>query len=40
MDKVTLITSKVCPYARNAAIALAEKSSEFNLLEVDLQNKS
>jgi len=40
MSKVTLISNKICPYARKAHIAIREKTSEFKLVEEDLQNKS
>lgn len=40
MNQFTLITTKTCPYARKAAITLAEKSSDFNLVVEDLTNKS
>jgi glutathione S-transferase len=40
MDKVTLITNKFCPFARKAAIALREKTTDFTLVDEDLQNKS
>ena len=40
MNKITNITNKICPYARKVSIVLREKSSEFNEVQVDLQNKS
>jgi glutathione S-transferase len=40
MNNITLITNKICPYARKANIALREKNNEFKVVEEDLQNKS
>ena len=40
MNQITMVTNKICPYARKANIALREKTSDFKVVEVELQNKS
>lgn len=38
-EQITLYTSKVCPYAARAQIALRESGAKFKEYEIDLQNK-
>lgn len=39
MNKLTLVSHKLCPYVQRAAIALAEKGVAFERVDVDLANK-
>jgi glutathione S-transferase len=39
IDKITFYTSKICPYAQRAAIALKEVGAEYERVEIDLFNK-
>ena len=37
--KMELFTARVCPYAHRTRLVLLEKGLDFELIEVDLQNK-
>jgi glutathione S-transferase len=37
--KVTLYSARACPYAHRTRLVLSEKKVQFELKEVDLQNK-
>jgi glutathione S-transferase len=39
MAKVTLYSARACPFAHRTRLVLAEKKIEFELQEIDLQNK-
>ena len=39
MSKLTLISHRLCPYVQRAVIALTEKSTRFERVDVDLANK-
>jgi glutathione S-transferase len=39
MEKLTLVSHHLCPYAQRAAIALAEKGVVYERINVDLANK-
>ena len=39
MNKLTLISHRLCPYVQRAVIALTEKSTRFERVDVDLANK-
>ena len=39
MNKLTLISHRLCPYVQRAVIALTEKSTPFERVDVDLANK-
>ncbi len=39
MTKLTLISHALCPYVQRAAIALSEKSVDYERIDIDLANK-
>jgi len=39
MSKVTLFSARACPFAHRTRLVLSEKHIEFELKEIDLQNK-
>jgi glutathione S-transferase len=39
MTKVTIYSAVVCPFAHRSRLALLEKGVDFDLVEIDLQNK-
>lgn len=39
MPKLEIFSASVCPYAQRSRLALLEKGLEFDLIEIDLQNK-
>ncbi|HIC72490.1 MAG TPA: glutathione S-transferase family protein, partial [Alphaproteobacteria bacterium] len=39
MPKLELVTAEVCPFAQRNHMTLLEKNLEFELREVDLDNK-
>ena len=39
MPKLELVTAEVCPFAQRSHMTLLEKNLEFQLREVDLENK-
>lgn len=39
MAKLTLFSARACPFAHRSRLALAEKGLDFELVEIDLQNK-
>ncbi|KAF3886441.1 MULTISPECIES: glutathione S-transferase family protein [Nostocales] len=39
MTDITIYSAVVCPFAHRTRLALLEKGIEFNLVEIDLQNK-
>jgi glutathione S-transferase len=39
MPKLELVTAEVCPFAQRSHMTLLEKNLEFELMEVDLENK-
>ena len=39
MAKITLFSARACPFAHRTRLVLAEKSLDFELVEIDLQNK-
>ena len=39
MSKLTLFSAKACPFAHRTRLALGEKKLDFELVEIDLQNK-
>lgn len=39
MAEITIYSAVVCPYAHRTRLALLEKGIEFDLVEIDLQNK-
>jgi glutathione S-transferase len=39
MNKLTLISHRLCPYVQRAVISLTEKSAPFERVDVDLANK-
>ncbi|MYB34228.1 MAG: glutathione S-transferase family protein [Gammaproteobacteria bacterium] len=39
MSKLRLIQSEVCPYAQRTHMCLLEKSLDFEVIEIDLENK-
>ena len=39
MTKLELVTAEVCPFAQRSHMTLLEKNLEFQLMEVDLENK-
>ena len=38
-DKIELFSARVCPYAHRTRLVLMEKGIDFELIEIDLQNK-
>jgi len=39
VEKITLYTAKICPYAQRAELALAETNAPHEQYQIDLQNK-
>jgi glutathione S-transferase len=39
MAEIEIYSAAVCPYAHRSRLALLEKGIDFNLIEIDLQNK-
>ncbi|GAA6624017.1 glutathione S-transferase family protein [Scytonema sp. NUACC26] len=39
MTKITIYSAVVCPFAHRSRLALLEKGVDFDLVEIDLQNK-
>ena len=39
MAEITLFSARACPFAHRTRLALAEKRLDFELVEIDLQNK-
>lgn len=39
MAKVTLFSARACPFAHRTRLVLAQKKADFEVVEVDLQNK-
>jgi glutathione S-transferase len=39
MPKLTLFSARACPFAHRTRLVLAEKKLDFELVEIDLQNK-
>ncbi len=39
MAEVTIYSAVVCPFAHRSRLALLEKGVDFDLIEIDLQNK-
>src|SRR5450755_2260960 len=39
MSEITLFSARACPFAHRSRLALAEKRLDFELVEIDLQNK-
>lgn len=39
MSKLTLFSARACPFAHRTRLVLAEKKLDFELVEIDLQNK-
>lgn len=38
-DKITFYNAVLCPYAQRAAITLREVGAEYDVVNIDLQNK-